>query len=267
MQTCSLSPTGTAATGTCTDEFGGLELELPQIDSYTMRYYIMGEYNDGTDCNNPTDPLPGADYHPHTPTSYKGCCPSGVACSARFLSTCTGESDGYTAGFAAIENDEANDLDIDCDACWSASELGAENSHCDGDDDSLDDGDDNSNDDNDDGQAPTMAPVDDAPTMAPVDDMSPTEAPTAPTATTAAVDFGYGIHSYLTVNSYNYLTPPEEIGTRVGTVVKIELEIVPAEISGPSAIFTTRLINGNASWAHLEGKFPPFPSVVSHQNN
>ena len=254
MQACSLSATGTAATGTCTDDFGGLEMELPQIDSYRMRYYIQGEYNDGTDCTNPTNPLPTADYHPHTPTSYKGCCPTGVACSANFLSACAGESDGYIAAFAATENDEANDLDIDCEACWSSSELGSENSHCD-DDGNDDDGDD----------VVTMAPtVDMAPTvtMAPTVDMAPTVtmappvvtaapvatvapvATAAPVATTAPVDVGYGIASYLTVNSGDYLTPPEEIGTRVGNVVKIELEIVPAEISGPSAIFTTRLING-----------------------
>eukprot|EP00192_Tetraselmis_astigmatica_P011601 CAMPEP_0117655996 /NCGR_PEP_ID=MMETSP0804-20121206/4570_1 /TAXON_ID=1074897 /ORGANISM="Tetraselmis astigmatica, Strain CCMP880" /LENGTH=363 /DNA_ID=CAMNT_0005462371 /DNA_START=42 /DNA_END=1130 /DNA_ORIENTATION=+ len=132
MQTCTLSETGSISAGTCTDDDGGLQLEMPDVDSYKMRYYVLGDYHDGASCENPTNPLPGADYHPSTPTAYKGCCPSGVSCSASFLPTCTSAAeDGYvpsTGSFVAAAAQP--NLSTDCTACWSSSEHMMENALC-----------------------------------------------------------------------------------------------------------------------------------------
>lgn len=129
MQTCTLSG-GTVGDGTCVDDDGGLPGTISDLDSYTMRYFFLGTYNDGTSCTNPLSPLPGAEYHPSTPTKYQGCCPSGVSCSANWLPSCpgSGTSDGYASGFTATATNP--NLGLACDACWASSQNNGAPSSC-----------------------------------------------------------------------------------------------------------------------------------------
>ena len=105
----------------CLDDCSGLEMELPEVDNFTYRYYITGE--DYLDGKHPTDPLAGTDstnchggrsdcinplstepYYPFTPKCYRGCCPDGVTCSGTraTIPKCSnsakaGTTSGYTA--------------------------------------------------------------------------------------------------------------------------------------------------------------------------
>jgi hypothetical protein len=118
IKLCSASNTDTTY---CLDECSGLEKEIPGLDDFKYRYYIQGE--DYLDGSHPTDPLAGTDstncnkgrsdcinplstepYYPFTPRCYRGCCPSGVACSGSraTIPTCSnsataGTTSAYTA--------------------------------------------------------------------------------------------------------------------------------------------------------------------------
>jgi len=99
MQTCTVTG-GTYGTDVCTDDCGGYYND-GSIDDYKYRYYIQGTYNDGTSCDYPGCPMPGADYFPNTPVCIRGCCPSGVSCSST-VTSCSGTyENGYTSSHSA----------------------------------------------------------------------------------------------------------------------------------------------------------------------
>eukprot|EP00930_Biecheleria_cincta_P000761 TRINITY_DN10182_c0_g1_i4.p1 TRINITY_DN10182_c0_g1~~TRINITY_DN10182_c0_g1_i4.p1 ORF type:complete len:660 (+),score=51.41 TRINITY_DN10182_c0_g1_i4:99-2078(+) len=98
MQTCTVTG-GTYGTDVCTDDCGGYYRNDGSIDQYVYRYYMQGTYNDGTCCNNPGCPSPGAAYHPHTPVCYRGCCPTGASCQSGIPSCGNTAVDGYRTGF------------------------------------------------------------------------------------------------------------------------------------------------------------------------
>ena len=58
----------------CTDECGGQYGD--HGDNFLYRYYIQGDLSDGV--SNKLNPLPGAEYFPHTPLCFVGCIPTGV---------------------------------------------------------------------------------------------------------------------------------------------------------------------------------------------
>jgi len=100
MQTCTVTG-GTYGSDVCTDDCGGYYSSSGDIDNYVYRYYVQGTYSDGSSCDSPGCPSPGADYHPHTPNCYRGCCPSGASCENTLPSCTNSASDGYLDGFTA----------------------------------------------------------------------------------------------------------------------------------------------------------------------
>jgi hypothetical protein len=120
MKTCTITG-GSFGTDICTNEDGGYYGELSGVDSYKFRYYIQGPVCSDS-CANPINDLPGADYHPHSPTGFYGCCPSGVSCSLS-VTDCTGTpANGYVAGFTPAAKAK---LDTFCDACYSSGQGGS----------------------------------------------------------------------------------------------------------------------------------------------
>jgi len=101
MKTCTQTG-GTYGTDVCTDDCGGYYKSDGSIDKFVYRYYILGDYNDGTSCDLPGCPSPGASYYPNTPVCYRGCCPAGVTCQS-WISACPGSGtlNGYTNGYSA----------------------------------------------------------------------------------------------------------------------------------------------------------------------
>jgi hypothetical protein len=101
MKTCTQAG-GTYGTSVCTDDCGGYYLADSSIDEFVYRYYMLGDYNDGTSCALPGCASPGSEYFPNTPVCYRGCCPSGVSCHSS-ISDCpsSSTSDGYTTNYQA----------------------------------------------------------------------------------------------------------------------------------------------------------------------
>merc|ERR1711988_52961 len=53
--------------------------------------------------SNPTDPLPGADFFPHAPLCFKGCCPDGVTGCHKAVVACSSDATaGTTANFTVV---------------------------------------------------------------------------------------------------------------------------------------------------------------------
>ena len=120
MKTCTVTG-GKFGTDVCTNDDGGYYGELAGVDSYKFRYYIQGPVCSDS-CANPIEDLPGADYHPHSPTGFYGCCPSGVTCSLA-VAACTGTpADGYVSGFTPVAKTK---LSTFCDACYSSGQGGS----------------------------------------------------------------------------------------------------------------------------------------------
>ena len=120
MKTCTVTG-GKFGTDVCTNDDGGYYGELAGVDSYKFRYYIQGPVCSDS-CANPIKDLPGADYHPHSPTGFYGCCPSGVTCSLA-VAACTGTpADGYVSGFTPAAKTK---LSTFCNACYSSGQGGS----------------------------------------------------------------------------------------------------------------------------------------------
>merc|ERR1719277_1479626 len=128
MKRCSLS---TADPNACVDECGGMEGDYID-DGFMYRYYMLGEYSDGHWCGGPASEIgdykkvfgshddanapPNNDFYPNSPVCYKGCCPAGVQCSAKFLPQCsTTAKEGITRAPVA---EHASGLANNTDACW-----------------------------------------------------------------------------------------------------------------------------------------------------
>lgn len=101
MKTCSQTG-GTYGTDVCTDECGGYYLADGSIDKFVYRYYMLGQYGDGTSCDLPGCVSPTREYHPNTPVCYRGCCPAGVTCH-KSIADCpaSGTINGFTSDYAA----------------------------------------------------------------------------------------------------------------------------------------------------------------------
>jgi len=111
MQTCSWLANGAEASDLCTNDSGGYYAELPDVDAFVFRYYLLGDVNDGLECDGAvqaasvtmadTDPFPGQHeaYYPNTPTGFYGCCPEGADCTASFLSSCNGAQTTWWANY------------------------------------------------------------------------------------------------------------------------------------------------------------------------
>lgn len=143
MQACTVSG-GTYGTDICTDDCGGYYKDDSSIDNYLYRYYMMGTYNDGTQCTSPSCPSPTKIYHPNSPICFRGCCPAGSTCSGTqglSIPACSGtHSDGYSSSYTASTisssghnatagTDMASGLPINPSACQCSS-LGCETSTC-----------------------------------------------------------------------------------------------------------------------------------------
>ena len=90
----------------CLDSCGGYAGDTG--DGYLYRYYLAGDMSDMK--TNPTSPLPGADYFPHAPLCFKGCCPSGVTCSHKDVKTCGSSATAGTNGnFTVVALDGVTD--------------------------------------------------------------------------------------------------------------------------------------------------------------
>jgi hypothetical protein len=93
MQACSISSTNSPY---CTDSCGGLEYEIPTLDNFKYRYYMMGNTSDMSSL--PSYPKPSSDYYPYATACRKGC-----LMAEYNLGTCTGTS-GYTSSYTAAAN-------------------------------------------------------------------------------------------------------------------------------------------------------------------
>merc|ERR1719383_1302535 len=196
MQTCTVTG-GTYGTDTCTDDCGGYYSDDDSIDNFVYRYYMMGEYDDGTSCDLPGCPSSTSDYHPASPLCFRGCCPDGVQCSWAKLPDCNGTyENGYTASYSAsiaTVNNMSLESGLPTNTGGCACSALACNMPCDDSDwennlcGSASKADDN---------CPTMSPTE-SPTMSPTTSptlfptlsptMSPTESPTmSPTVTSSS---------------------------------------------------------------------------------
>ena len=99
MQTCTESGS-TYGTDICTDDCAGWFKTDATIDFFVYRYYMQGQYHDGTVCTNPGCASPTAEYFPNTPICYRGCCPSGVTCDS-IIPACAVATRRNTAGFVS----------------------------------------------------------------------------------------------------------------------------------------------------------------------
>jgi hypothetical protein len=80
----------------CTDSCGGLEYEIPTLDEFKYRYYMMGNTSDMSTL--PSYPKPDSSYYPYGTACRKGCLVS------EYLSgTCTGTA-GYTSSYSPATN-------------------------------------------------------------------------------------------------------------------------------------------------------------------
>lgn len=114
----------------CVDECNGMAFEDSALDDFVYRYYFLGAENDGESCDNPVNPFPAEDYHPHSPLCYKGCCPSGATCSS-FIPACSSDiSDGFTSSYTADVKYPAGLDSVACDACWESGESGEVPASC-----------------------------------------------------------------------------------------------------------------------------------------
>jgi len=112
MATCS-SQSKTYMGDVCTDECGGYFNNADTIDNFVYRYYMQGQYGDGTSCDTPGCPGPTQEYHPTSPLCFRGCCPTGVTCE-RSMTACgdTGHADGYTGTYNASTSTIVNGKDM-----------------------------------------------------------------------------------------------------------------------------------------------------------
>jgi len=101
MQTCTETG-GTYGTDVCTDDCGGYYNADSSIDEFVYRYYVLGQYNDGTSCDVPGCSSPTSEYFPNTMMCFRGCCPSGETCHSS-ITSCpdSGTLDGVTSDYAA----------------------------------------------------------------------------------------------------------------------------------------------------------------------
>lgn len=122
MQTCTQTG-GTYGSDVCTDYCGGHYNADGSVDSFVYRYYTLGDYNDGTSCDEPGCPSPGAEYFPFSTICFRGCCPSGVTCASGITScpssdTLSGTTSGYTGAVPTINSFSlASGLPTNADAC------------------------------------------------------------------------------------------------------------------------------------------------------
>ena len=113
MRTCTSEGITDSPSTPCVDACVGRASTIQPNDGYTYRYYILGEYGDGTTCTTPTTPLSTSAYYPFTPLCYKGCCPSGVTCSEKVTACPTS---GTTMGYTTVLPAQAS-LPINSEAC------------------------------------------------------------------------------------------------------------------------------------------------------
>lgn len=101
MKRCSGATGSVYGTDVCTDDCGGYYKDDDTIDNFVYRYYVMGNYHDGSSCAEPGCPSPLQEYHPNTPVCYRGCCPTGQTCKNIAACPSTGTINGYTAAYTA----------------------------------------------------------------------------------------------------------------------------------------------------------------------
>lgn len=124
MMTCTETG-GTEGTDICTDECAGYYGDIG--DGYMYRYYMQGEWNDGTCCVFPKTYTEENDakYFPFSPYCLRGCCPSGATCELmpkKDLPSCSDAAeDGVVAGFDSSYTLPA--LPVNPDSCNTAGDM------------------------------------------------------------------------------------------------------------------------------------------------
>ena len=124
MKECTGATGSVWGTDACTKNGAYLKTDS-SIDNYALRYYIQGNQAP-SNCTNPHSDLPGSTVHPHTPTYFYGCCPSGQRCGSSTgpslgIATCTSSAVSGQTSQTPVKTAQA----IDCDSCWASSDGGS----------------------------------------------------------------------------------------------------------------------------------------------